>query len=159
MAPQIFISPSDCTDPGFGFETFRLFQGKQKSPNHKWLVSNLFFFFSRNPSLPLPKTLYTCVYNIFVLSPFSSKFSCLKRNSTHVALFLKLHEAEVIFFSPLFEDEMIRRIRIRNIRREAEMIRGTQDQRFTSRAVTNLTTCGPPGKNFGQGGGVPLLNK
>ena len=39
---------SDGTKPGFGLEcfiTFRIFQGKQKSSNPKWLVSNLFFFF------------------------------------------------------------------------------------------------------------------
>ena len=44
------FTSSDGMKPGFGFEcfeTFRLFQRKQKSSNPKWLVLNLFFF-SRN---------------------------------------------------------------------------------------------------------------
>ena len=68
---------SDGTKPGFGFEcfkTFKLFQGKQKSSNHKWLVSNLFFH--------------------------ETFWGNGGEKGREVALFFKLHEAEVIFFSP-----------------------------------------------------------
>ena len=66
-------------NPGFvfeGFETFRLFQGKKKGSNPKWLVSNPFF-----------------------CETFLGNGG---EKGREVALFFKLHEAEVIFFSPPF---------------------------------------------------------